>query len=215
MYHKESQLASCCVATWYNRNSQNGEFSMSKRYYIVTANSSEPKINYSKKDNSLIFSNAHCRWDYAEKVSGCIDCKKQKIINDRPVFKIIESDFQHGKPNIIWKITLTFLLLLTNILIFAVYITTEFLNLDFFSPKISLWITNAINIEGLVMVIVSYPLKKFLNRFLAYGLVENRLYIMVNTLLISLILSAVLCKLNLKVDFILGCVGYFFSLILF
>ena len=91
---------------------------MSKRYYIVTANSSEPEINYSKEDNTLTFSKARCRWDYSEKVQGCIDCKEQKQINGKPIFKIIESDFQRGKPNIIWRFLLTFLLVVINLIIF-------------------------------------------------------------------------------------------------
>ena len=74
---------------------------------------------------------------------------------------------------------------------------------------------NATSIEGIVMVIVSYPLKKILNRFLAYGLLENRLYIILNTLLISLILSAILCNLNIDVDFALGAIGYLLSIIAF
>jgi len=189
---------------------------MSKRYYIITANSSEPEISYSKNDeNTLIFSKARCRWDYAEKVSGCVDCREQKYINDRLVFKIIESDYQQGKPSSLWKCILTFLLLLINILIFLVYISTDILHLNIISVKISSWILNAISIEGLVMTAVSYPLKKLLNRFLAYGLTENRLYIMVNSLLISLLLSAIFLKLNINSNPILGCIGYLCSLFLF
>ena len=39
---------------------------MRKKYYIVTANSSEPEISHPKNNpNTLIFAKARCRWDYA------------------------------------------------------------------------------------------------------------------------------------------------------
>lgn len=73
---------------------------MRKQYYIVTANSSEPEIFHPKDNpNTLIFAKARCRWDYAEKVSGCDDCLEEKRRDGKMIFRIVESEFQHGKSN--------------------------------------------------------------------------------------------------------------------
>ena len=163
---------------------------MSKRYYIVTANSSEPEINYSKENNTLTFSKARCKWDYAEKVQGCIDCKEQKQINGKPIFKIIESDYQYGKPSKFLNFNVTVALYLMNFIMIIGFIWPNFSNSKNILSEIS---GDAATITGLILAFVNLgPVKKKISKYIVFGLKINRKYLALNSIGISYIIAGLM-----------------------
>lgn len=189
---------------------------MSKRYYIITANSSEPEISYSKNDeNTLIFSKVRCRWDYAEKVSGCVDCREQKYINDRLVFKIIESDYQRGKPSKLFGILLVVGLIGVNLIVLLSMTGKALFNLS--GPLYQMG-GNISTISGLILAGCNIPcIKQRLSRFLSFGAINNKLYLILVSILFSILLSSFLWyfKILQLTDSVLGLVAFVASWVLF
>ena len=188
---------------------------MSKQYYIVTANSSEPEINYSKENNILTFSKARCKWDYAEKVQSCVDCKEQKQINGKPIFKIIESDYQRGKPSLFFKFCLIIGLIGVNLIVLLSMVGKDLFDLS--GPLYEMG-GNISTISGLILAICNITcIKEWLSRFLTFGLRSNKLYLALIAILLSILLSSFLWYFNILqlTDSVLGLIAFILSWALF
>ena len=189
---------------------------MRKQYYIVTANSSEPEIFHPKDNpNTLIFAKARCRWDYAEKVSGCDDCLDVKNVNSRPVFKIIEPEFQHGKSSKFLSFLFLICLSCVNLMVLFSIFGNDWFHL---SGPIYEMSGNIATISGIILAIFNvHCIKLKLSRRLSFGLIMNKIYLVIIAILISFFVSAFLWKFKILQlsNAILGLIAFAISWIMF
>ena len=189
---------------------------MRKKYYIVTANSSEPEISHPKNNpNTLIFAKARCRWDYAEKISGCNDCLEEKRLNGKVVFKIVNSEFQHGQSNKLLRFLFLISLICLNIIVLVSIAGNDLFHL--FGPIYEMS-GNIATISGLILSIFNvHSIRKKLTQMLTFGTVANKFYLILIAILISFLLSAFLWKFKILQfsNAILGLIIFVLSWALF